>query len=210
MRHNQMYRSGIGSGVGGNKAKKKVQQSGKETIWELHCPIHTENLKRNSWVDFCRKFTLRNMMGSTFPVVLQQRQHQSSWRDWVTGTLLSGEGPHVFWMPDVRVGKLTVLKMEEPDSYSWPDGKPLTLAEQWFAWGSLGIIFQIQTPELHKKVAQVYNQIIVKYSWGWSKDVSYLILKMTYRYDEKLKQAKRGLWKVNLSPLQILSPILPK
>lgn len=37
---------------------------------------HTDNVKSNSWTEFCRKFTLRNMMGSASSVLLQQRQRR--------------------------------------------------------------------------------------------------------------------------------------
>lgn len=140
--------------------------------------------------------------------VLQQTQHQSSRRAWVTGILCAnGKDP-------ARSGR-QMCEWEKWQFWKWRSLTPIlsqmvnpsltSSVGQQFPWGSLHLFFfQMQTPKLRKGWL-VKNQIIVKYSRNWSKDVPYLILKMARACDEKLKD-HRGLWKVNLSPKQISTP----
>lgn len=79
--------------------------------------------------------------------------------------------------------------------------------------GFLEALRMIRSKYRHPKfyrVAEVYNQIMVKDSWNWSKDVSYLILKLAPGCDEKLTQTKRHYEKLICLLMQIPSPILHK
>lgn len=85
------------------------------------------------------------------PVVLQQKQHQSSRRAWVTGILLWQEGPRVFWMPDVS---------EKAGGFATGGVWLLFLTRRWTTHCSRAVAYLgfWYRPPNYIRVAKIWNQ----------------------------------------------------